>query len=135
MREELLKLLQSNPATAGRPDDFLDTLAEDIQALIIRAIVPGNPNDAAEELEHRVADVYNDHFGVKLSNLFTVEPFNGKRKLYYSSRARVVRAMIQAMLLEQDENFDRDASIYETPADVLRQRLEELAVPEKHLIN
>lgn len=135
MKDALLRILQTHPATAGRPDDFLDTLAEDIQALIIRATVPGNPDDAAEELEHKVTDVYNDQFGATLFNLFSTQPFLGKRKLYFSSRARVVRAMIQTMLLEQDEHFDRTADAYETPAAVLRQRLEELAVPEKQFIN
>lgn len=133
MKEELLKLLQANPATAGRSDDFLDALAEDIQALIIRALVPGNTDDVAAVLEQRVIDVYNDHFGVKLSNLFMLEPFDGKRKLYYSGRMRVVKAMIQAMLLEQDENFDREPQP-ETTGDMLRRRLEELT-PGKQLVN
>ena len=45
MKKELLLLLKANPATAGRPDDFLDTLAEDIQAAIIRAIIPAPYED------------------------------------------------------------------------------------------
>ena len=58
MKENLLQLLNSNPATAGRPSDFLEALAEDIQAVIIRAIVPAPYEDHVAELEHHVTDVH-----------------------------------------------------------------------------
>lgn len=102
MKELLLRLLNNYPATAGRPEEFLDTLADDIQALIIRAIAPGDPNDATEWLEHNTLDVYNDHFGVKLYNLFTTENFNDKVNFGPPERRRIVMAMIQTMLIEQD---------------------------------
>ena len=132
MKDALLKLLKSRPETAGRCDEFLDTLADDVQAVIIRALVPGDPNDPLVELEHQVEDIYADHFGVRLSNLFTVEPFNGKKKLYYSARARVVKAMIQAMLLEQADQYDRNDS--EQAGEQLKARLAELQ-PTSTLLN
>ena len=130
VKEQLLRLLENNPATAGRPSDFLDTLAEDIQALIIKAIVPPGPaalSAADEDRAHQINDIFSDHFGVKLSNLFTMEPFHGKRKLYYSARAKVVIAMIQAMLAEQDKQYDRNDS--EQAGETIRQRLAEMRVP------
>lgn len=115
MKEALLKLLQSNPATAGRPDDFLDTLADDLQAVIIRAVSPAATSDATvSELEHQVDDIFNDHFGVRLCNLYSIEPFHGKKRLYFSARKRVVKSMIQAMLVEQADLFDRDPLLNES---------------------
>jgi len=128
VKEKILQLLRDYPATAGRPDDFLDTLAEDLMAVVIRAIAPGDPNDPVVAMEHAVDDVYSDHFGVLLSNLYTIEPFHGKRHVVFSARARVVKAMIQAMLLEQesiDESDNADFGTAEHGATIKR-RLTEL---------
>lgn len=102
MKEKLLKLLQCDPATAGRPDDFLDTLAEDIQAVIIRAVVPAPREEAEAELEYRVTSVLNDVFGTSLYNLFTTQRFDGKKVLGPAGRKTIVAAMLQTMLLEND---------------------------------
>lgn len=133
MKEKLLELLKADPVTAGHSDEFLDGLADDIQAVIIRALVPGDPNDPVAALEHQVDDIYNDHFGVRLSNLYTMEPFHGKKKLYFSARQRVVKAMIQAMLIEQSEQYDRNDSVQ--AGETLKQRLAELKVDKNTVLN
>ncbi len=121
MKEQLLRLLENNPATAGLPSDFLETLADDIQAVIIRALELEAPVGIVVDLEHQVKDIFNDHFGCKLCNLVSIEPFRGKKKLYYSARKRVTLAMIQAMLLEQAEQYDRLDS--EQAGETLKHRL------------
>jgi hypothetical protein len=123
MKEKLLKLLNEHAATAGLDAWILDSLSEDLLAVIVRAVVPCPTNDELAEFEHRVNGVFNDHFGVKLSNLFTVEPFHGKKELPYYARKRVVLAMIRAMLFEQDDLFARNA---ELQGDCLKRRLSEL---------
>jgi hypothetical protein len=131
VKEQLLQLMKDNPATAGRPDDFLDTLAEDILAVIVRAIALGDPSDPLVEIEHRVEDVWVSQFGVSLFNLFGMELFPGKKELPFSARKRVVEAMIQAMLLEQDEvpsGIEADAFQYsEARSELMKCRLAELA--------
>lgn len=118
MKAELLRLLKQNPASAGHSDDKLDGLAEDLQAVIIRALV--TPTDPAiVDLEARVDSVFNDVFGATLFNLFTTAPFEGKRALYFSSRKAVVQAMIQTMFLEQDNYPSRvDDVVVAVPASV-----------------
>lgn len=128
MKEKLLQLLKDYPAMACLPEDFLDTLADDLQAVIIRAMSSGDVNDQVLEMEHAVNDVYLDHFGVLLSNLYSIEPFQGKRHVVFSARIRVVKAMIQAMLLEQetiDEADDADFGTAEHGA-TMKRRLTEL---------
>ena len=126
MKDKLLLLLAAEPVLAGRPADFLDSLAEDIQALVVRALALDVPDDITTALEAQVLDIFNDHFGVKLSNLVTIEPFHGKKKLYYSARKRVTLAMIQAMLLEQHDQYDRNDS--EQAGETLKHRLNDLAL-------
>ncbi len=72
MKENLLTLLKCHPLTKGCTPSFLDDLAENIMASIIRAVVSENV-EFIDDLKHRTDDIYNDHFGVKLSNLFTTE--------------------------------------------------------------
>lgn len=132
MKEKLLQLLSTHPATAGRPSDFLDTLAEDLQAVMIRAIQTDAGLDITAELEARALDIYNDHFGVKLSNLVTIEPFLGKKKLYFSARRRVTLAMIQTMLVEQQDQYDRNDS--EQAGEVMKHRLADLT-PKAELVH
>ncbi len=117
MKEKLLRLLENDPATAGRPSDFLDTLAEDILAVIIRAIAPGITADAVAELEAAVEEVYHSDFGVHLFNLYTTEDFPGKKKVYFSGRKKLVQSLIQTMLIEQRTYPDRN-EVFPTPTDV-----------------
>ncbi len=135
MKDKLLQLFADTPALAGQPSDFLETLADDIQAMIIRAISVEQPVEAdiTAALEAHTLDVYNDHFGVKLSNLFAVEPFHGKKKLYFSARRRVILAMIQAMLVEQADQFDRNDS--EQAGETIKHRLNDLALKPTAVIN
>ncbi len=128
MKDKLLQLFADVPALAGQPSDFLETLADDIQAIIIRAISIEQPSesDITAELEHQVQDIFNDHFGVKLCNLVSIEPFHGKKKLFYSARKRVTLAMIQAMLLEQNDQYDRNDS--EQAGETIKHRLNDLAL-------
>lgn len=125
MKENLMTLLMCHPLTKGCSHSFLDDLADDLSAVIVRTVVPENI-DSIIELEHRVSDVYNDHFGVKLSNLFTTEYYSGKSALSFKDGGRVVKAMIQTMLIEESavaafhelENEDR--------GELLKRRLQEL---------
>ena len=135
MKEKLIQLLQNSPATAGRPDDFLDTLADDIQAVIIRAISPGNSDDAMEALEHEVEEVYQSDFGVLLFNLYSTMDFPGKKPMEFSRRKQIIRALIQALLVEQCIDYEIDADelpallATTTDADTLKRRLRELNTP------
>ena len=132
MREKLLLLLNNSPATAGRPDDFLETLADDIQAVIIRAIHPANTDDAVAALEEQVEEVWHSDFGVHLFNLYSVEKFPGKSELVFSARKRLVRAMIQTILVEQCIDYDCDVEDMPallsnvTDGNTLKRRLTEL---------
>lgn len=119
MKEELLKLLQS----AGVIGVGLDDLSEDIMALCIKYALP-QPTAAIpatthseEEIAHAVDNVYVDTFGAQLFNLYTLNDYPGKRKLYYSARTAVVKAMIRAMVVESETHFDRTA--LGNPAPVL----------------
>jgi hypothetical protein len=115
-----------HPLTKGCSRSFLEDLADDLSAVIVRTVVPENI-DSVTELEHRVSDVYNDHFGVKLSNLFTTEYYSGKSAISFEDRQRVIKAMIQTMLIEESavavfhelENEDR--------GELLKRRLQELS--------
>ncbi len=133
MKEKLLLLLSGEPAMAGRSAEFLDTLAEDLTAVIIRALLPGDPTDPVQAIEHQAEDIYLDHFGVKLSNLFAVEPFHGKKKLYFSARKRVIMSMLVAMLVEQADQYDRNDS--EQAGETLKYRLNDLALKPTTVIN
>lgn len=141
MREKLLQLLNNSPALAGRPDDFLETLADDIQAVIIRAIHPANTDDAVAALEEQVEEVYGSDFGVHLFNLYSVEKFPGKSELVFSARKRLVRAMIQTILVEQCIDYDCDVEDMPallsnvTDGNTLKRRLLELSTAPKGMIN
>jgi len=126
MKDALLTLLKVHPITAGRSNEFLDELAEDITAVIIRALVPGDPNDIIADIEHQAEGIFNDHFGVKLSNLFTMEPFDGKKELFYNARKRVVMAMLVAMLVEMNDQTGRIDS--EQAGEQIKNRLADLVV-------
>ena len=125
MKENLLTLLMCHPLTKGCSRSFLDDLADDLLAVIVRTVVPENI-DSVTELEHRVSDVYNDHFGVKLSNLFTTEYFKGRIPLVFSDRQRVVKAMIQTMLIEESAVTAFNELADEGRGELLKRRLQEL---------
>ncbi len=130
MKEKLLQLLKSHPATAGRPDDFLDSLADDLQAEIIRALNPGA--DEEDGLRDAVAHVYHSDFGVHLFNLYTTEDFPGKKALPFSVRKRITRAIIETLLVEQCIDYDCDVEDMPallsnaTDGNTLKRRLTEL---------
>ncbi len=128
MKENLITLLMCHPLTKGCSRSFLDDLADDLLAVIVRTVVPENV-DSVIELEHRVSDVYTDHFGVKLSNLFTTEYYSGKNILSFKDRQRVVKAMIQTMVTEEAaivtfNEFNPDGG---GRAELLKRRLQELS--------
>jgi len=125
MKENLLTLLMCHPLMKGCSRSFLDDLADDLLAVIVRTVVPENI-DSVTELEHRVSDVYNDHFGVKLSNLFTTEYFKGRIPLVFSDRQRVVKAMIQTMLIEESAVTAFNELADEGRGELLKRRLQEL---------
>jgi hypothetical protein len=125
MKENLRTLLMCHPLTKGCSRSFLDDLADDLLAVIVRTVVPENI-DSVTELEHRVSDVYNDHFGVKLSNLFTTEYFKGRIPLVFSDRQRVVKAMIQTMLIEESAVTAFNELADEGRGELLKRRLQEL---------
>jgi hypothetical protein len=129
MKENLLQLLRTHPATAGRPSDFLDSLADDLQAEIIRAIAP----DAGDNtLQNDVEDVYVSNFGIELFNLYSTHSFPGKKHLVFSQRKRVVKAAIEALLISQCIDFEGEVSDVTTALSTttdgptLRRRLIEL---------
>jgi len=126
MKENLITLLMCHPLTKGCSRSFLDDLADDLLAVIVRTVVPENV-DSVIELEHRVNDVYTDHFGVKLSNLFTTEYYSGKNALSFKDRQRVVKAMIQTMLVEESAVAAFVALEDEGRAKLLKRRLQELS--------
>jgi hypothetical protein len=136
VKEKLLRLLENDPATAGRPSDFLDTLAEDIQAVIIRAIAPGQTEDEVAALEAAVEEVYHSDFGISLFNLYSIAEFPGKKSLYFSTRKALVRAAIQTILVEQSLLPDRRevfgmtsySDVPPTDGPTLKRRLKEMAV-------
>ena len=127
MRDNLLTLLKCHPLTKGCTPGFLDDLAENIMAVVIRATVSEGVDgvEFIDDLKHRTNDIYNDHFGVKLSNLFTTEYCP---PLSFDERSRVVKAMIETMLMEElaivtfnEFNPDGDGR-----AELLKRRLQEL---------
>lgn len=121
MKAELLQILRNHFPNAS--ESTLDDLAEDLQAVTIRALVTPNAGDPAVlELENRVEDIYVDEFGRQLTNLLTMVDFPGKTKVYWSARKSIVRSMIQTMLLEQDAAYHRMTD----RGEAIKMRLSEL---------
>ena len=141
MKEKLLQLLKNNPATAGRPDEFLETLVDDIQAAIIRAISPGNTDDAVEALQQEVDELYGSPFGIKLFNMYAIEEFPGKKQVTFAARKRIIRAALETLLVEQciDYTGDLDDVMTLTASSpdgpTLKRRLLELSTAPKGMIN
>jgi hypothetical protein len=134
MKEKLLMLLTDHPLTEGCTPEFLENLADDILTVIIRAAVVEKTYQipCAETLNERVDDVYNDHFGVKLSNLFTTEYYSGKNALSFEDRQRVVKAMIETMVMEECAivTFNDFNPYDDGRAELLKRRLTELRQAE-----
>ena len=127
MRENLLTLLACHPLTKGCTQAFRENVADDLLSVIIRATIP----TSAEKLDERVDDVYNDHFGVQLSNLFTSGHYLDKVTLAFSERMRVVRAMIQTMLVEESAiTAFNELDDGEGRGEILKRRLTELRQTE-----
>lgn len=139
MKEQLLQLLKSNPATAGRPDEFLDSLADDLQAEIIRALSPGT--DEEDGLRDAVEHVYQSDFGIRLFNLYSTSDFPGKRPVLFSQRKRIIKALIETLLVEQCIDFECEESelpvvlAAATDGPTLRRRLIELSNPPTKDVN
>lgn len=107
MKDKLLAALKSEPVLRRMSTGFLDDLAEDLQAVVIRSLKPADGDSQITDLENRVTDVWVDQFGVTLFNAYGNSLFPGKVDLPFSARRRVVMGMIQTMLLEQD-NFQQE---------------------------
>lgn len=95
MKAELINLFNQSPAIAAKGPAFADDLAEDVQAVIIRALGlhPGDPQ--LTELEHAVDDAYVSPFGVTLSNLLFME-----YSLTGAEQKAATKAMLQTLLLD-----------------------------------
>lgn len=99
MKDRLLKLFASTPAIAMRGSEFSDNLAEDVQAVIIRALGITHVEDPQlTQLEHDVEDLYVDAFGVQLSNLLFQH-----YSLAGSPQATVTKAMLLTFQLEHGQ--------------------------------
>ncbi len=119
MKEKLLELLRD--ATPNHSEEFFDALAEDILAVIIRAITPF-ADDAVGDVEHEVLSVYNSRFGTALHNSFWAHPPEQMEGLPVAEFERISKAMIQTMLLE-------------LPGETLKRRLNELSSEKDLTIN
>ncbi len=72
-----------------------------------------------------IQTVWASEFGAKLFNLYTTEPtMQNRAPLLFSSRIKVVRAMIGAMLIAEQEFIERDADALSALAQArgLRER-------------
>ncbi len=133
MKEKLLQLLKSHPAAAGRSDDFLDTLADDLQADIIRALSGEREDDAG--LNEAVEQVYHSDFGIAFFNLYTTKHFPGKQPKEFSARKRIVKSAIETLLVEQCIDFECEPEHIQqvltnvTDGPTLKRRLMELSTP------
>jgi hypothetical protein len=108
LKDGLLKLFANNPTLASKDAEFLDTLAEDVQAVIIRALGLAPTND--DQLEHDVDDMYVSQLGVQLCNLLFYQ-----RGITGSEQKSIAKAMLQTLALEYGQG------------DILKTRLRALA--------
>lgn len=133
MREKLLQLLKTQPEIAKYPSEAVDTLADDLQASIIRFLYPSNFDEPDADLEQAVDEVWLSDFGVHFFNMYSLEDFPGKKALVFSARKRVVKAAIEALLVEQC--IDAYADVADAPqllenvtdGNMLKRRLRELS--------
>ena len=105
LQQEIVQLLKDFPATVveGKSfDAYMDDLADDIQAKVIKALAQYNPPrpsvyEVDPELEHRLDMLTNSHFGVALHNMVFL---TGHRPAGVVP-GPVVRAMLRVFLLEK----------------------------------
>lgn len=105
LQQEIVQLLKDFPATVvdGKPfDSYMEDLADDIQAKVIKALVQYNPPrpsvyEVDPELEHRLDMLANSHFGAALHNMV----FMTHHRPVGMVSGPVVRAMLRAFLLEK----------------------------------
>lgn len=123
MKQALLKLFTATPALQGKDPEFCDNLAEDVQAVIIRALGLAAPSTdpQLDALENAVEDIWVSDFGIALSNAVTMDTYPHKQSMPYTVRYHAVRAMIQTLLLEQAGHFDTGRG------EMMQQRLKELS--------
>jgi hypothetical protein len=107
VKQQLLNLFASTPAIAAKGPAFADDLAEDVQAVIIRALqLPTATDPQLAQLEHDVHDLYVHTFGVQLSNLlFQHYDLTG------STQASVTKAMLQTFQLEHGQGAQLKARL------------------------
>lgn len=99
MKQQLLNLFASTPAISAKGDAFMDDLAEDVQAVIIRALGLGT-DPQLTEIENSVDDLFVSQFGVQLSNLL----FSDYR-IEGAAQKSITRAMLQTFLLEHGQGL------------------------------
>lgn len=105
LHEEIVTLLKNFPSTVveGQTfDQYMDDLADDIQAKVIKALVQYNPPrpsvyEVDPELEHRLDMLTNSHFGAALHNMVFLTDHRPAGVV----PGPVVRAMLRAFLLEK----------------------------------
>lgn len=124
MKAELLKLFAATPALQSKDQEFRDNLAEDVQAVIIRALGLAVPSadQQLNDLENAVEDIWVSDFGIALANAVTMDDYPHKQNMPFHVRYNAVRAMIQTLLLEQAGHFDTGRGA------IMQQRLKELSV-------
>ena len=132
MKTELLTLFAATPALASKPAEFLDTLAEDVQATVIRALALVTPVQATaiiasiadDELafQNAVDDLWVSELGRTLTSLVTLADYPHKEPITAAQCTTAVKAMLGTLLLEQSlAMVDNTAH-----AAVLKTRLKEL---------
>jgi hypothetical protein len=115
LKDKLIQLLREFPSRFATADgdavtyeQACDDGAEDIQAVVIQALreIGGRLPEPGEDENIKLLadDLFSTVFGASLFNFYTLQrgfyrPFLSK--LYFSSRKRVVAAMLVAMIKEE----------------------------------
>jgi hypothetical protein len=106
VKQQLLRIFLHTPAIAAKGAAFMEDLAEDVQAVIIRALQLKTQDPQLAQLEHDVHDLYVHQFGVQLSNLlFQHYDLTG------SMQASVTKAMLQTFQLEHGQGANLKARL------------------------
>jgi hypothetical protein len=100
LKQQLLNLFASTPVISAKGPAFADDLAEDLQAVIIRALGLVGADPQLTQIEKDVDDLFVSHFGVQLSNLL----FSDYR-IEGAQQKAITRAMLQTFLLEHGQGL------------------------------
>jgi hypothetical protein len=107
VKQQLLRIFLHTPAIAVKGAAFMEDLAEDVQAVIIRALqLPRAQDPQLTQLEHDVHDLFVNPFGVQLSNLLF--QYYG---LTHSDNATITKAMLQTFQLEHGQGANLKARL------------------------